>query len=171
MAAMPSRPVAALPIARRPSATARDTPGPGRRRGSSGGADGSERRENASDGLLVSTAGLRNRTGLRPGGVRRGRIAAPGRAEVFGTQQLRAYRGCRLHGLPGRATSAVPDFIRRSRLSAWRRCYDAPMAETAWRVDRLTAVATRADVPRHSAVVRVTHWLTTIGFLALLVSG
>src|SRR3954467_8737403 len=45
------------------------------------------------------------------------------------------------------------------------------MAETAWQVDRLTAVATRIDAPRHAALVRVTHWLTTVCFLALLVSG
>src|SRR6185503_8743987 len=45
------------------------------------------------------------------------------------------------------------------------------MPETAWSVDRLTAVATRADAPRHTALVRVTHWLTTACFLALLVSG
>src|SRR3954454_8151919 len=45
------------------------------------------------------------------------------------------------------------------------------MAQTAWRVDPLTAVATGADTARHSAVVRVTHWLTTICFVALLVSG
>jgi thiosulfate reductase cytochrome b subunit len=45
------------------------------------------------------------------------------------------------------------------------------MAETAWRVDRLTTVATRIDAPRHTALVRVTHWLTTVCFFALLVSG
>ena len=45
------------------------------------------------------------------------------------------------------------------------------MAETAWRVDRLTTVATRTHAPRHTALVRVTHWLTTLCFLALLVSG
>jgi len=45
------------------------------------------------------------------------------------------------------------------------------MAETAWGVDRLAVVATRADTPRHTALVRVTHWLTTVCFLALLVSG
>jgi len=45
------------------------------------------------------------------------------------------------------------------------------MAETAWTVDRLTPVESRADAPRHAALVRVTHWLTTLGFLALLVSG
>ena len=45
------------------------------------------------------------------------------------------------------------------------------MAETAWSVDQRTAVATSIDAPRHTALVRVTHWLTTICFLALLVSG
>ena len=45
------------------------------------------------------------------------------------------------------------------------------MAETAWSVDRLARVADRTDVPRHTALVRVTHWLTTLCFLALLVSG
>jgi thiosulfate reductase cytochrome b subunit len=45
------------------------------------------------------------------------------------------------------------------------------MAETALRVDRLTAAATSREAPRHHALVRVTHWLTTACFLALLVSG
>src|SRR6185436_16990254 len=45
------------------------------------------------------------------------------------------------------------------------------MPETAWSVDRLAAAATRADAPRHTALVRVTHWLTTVCFVALLVSG
>src|SRR5215510_11800971 len=45
------------------------------------------------------------------------------------------------------------------------------MAETTWSVDRLTTVAARTDAPRHSALVRVTHWLTTLCFLALLISG
>jgi thiosulfate reductase cytochrome b subunit len=45
------------------------------------------------------------------------------------------------------------------------------MAETAWTVDRLTRVEPRGDAPRHTALVRVTHWLTTLCFLALLVSG
>jgi len=45
------------------------------------------------------------------------------------------------------------------------------MAETAWSVERPTAVATSASAPRHAALVRVTHWLTTLCFLALLVSG
>ena len=45
------------------------------------------------------------------------------------------------------------------------------MAETAWSVDRLPAVAARTAAPRHPALVRVTHWLTTACFLALLISG
>jgi thiosulfate reductase cytochrome b subunit len=45
------------------------------------------------------------------------------------------------------------------------------VAETAWSVEQPTAVATRTGTPRHSALVRVTHWLTTLCFLALLVSG
>jgi thiosulfate reductase cytochrome b subunit len=45
------------------------------------------------------------------------------------------------------------------------------MAETTLTVDRLTPLATRVDAPRHVALVRVTHWLTTLCVLALLVSG
>src|SRR6476660_3916643 len=45
------------------------------------------------------------------------------------------------------------------------------MVKTAWNGDRLAAVAARADAPRHAALVRLTHWLTTVCFLALLVSG
>src|SRR5499426_1465926 len=45
------------------------------------------------------------------------------------------------------------------------------MAETALSVDQLSAVAARVDAPRHAALVRVTHWLTTVCFFALLVSG
>jgi thiosulfate reductase cytochrome b subunit len=45
------------------------------------------------------------------------------------------------------------------------------MAETAY----LPGVAIRGsdslDVPRHSALVRITHWITAASFLALLVSG
>jgi len=34
-----------------------------------------------------------------------------------------------------------------------------------------SAVSTSTSPPRHSAVVRVTHWVTTLAFLALLVTG
>jgi len=34
-----------------------------------------------------------------------------------------------------------------------------------------TSAATAIAVPRHSALVRVTHWVTTVAFLALLVTG
>ena len=45
------------------------------------------------------------------------------------------------------------------------------MAETAWSVDQPVALAATPAAPRHAALVRVTHWLTTACFLALLVSG
>jgi hypothetical protein len=45
------------------------------------------------------------------------------------------------------------------------------MADTAWTVDRLARVESRGEAPRHAGLVRVTHWLTTFCFLALLVSG
>jgi thiosulfate reductase cytochrome b subunit len=45
------------------------------------------------------------------------------------------------------------------------------MPETAWNVDRLTPIDGHDDAPRHRALVRVTHGLTTLCFLALLVSG
>ena len=45
------------------------------------------------------------------------------------------------------------------------------MADSAW-VQRLASgVATAAHTPRHTAVVRITHWITTLCFFALLVSG
>ena len=45
------------------------------------------------------------------------------------------------------------------------------MADTAGKLDRDVPVAARTIPPRHSAIVRVTHWITTLCFLALLVSG
>src|SRR6266576_2494006 len=45
------------------------------------------------------------------------------------------------------------------------------MADTARHLGRVVSVAARTNAPRHSALVRVTHWLTTLCFLALLVSG
>jgi thiosulfate reductase cytochrome b subunit len=45
------------------------------------------------------------------------------------------------------------------------------MPEAVSTAVRLTPVESRADAPRHTALVRVTHWLTTLCFLGLLVSG
>jgi thiosulfate reductase cytochrome b subunit len=45
------------------------------------------------------------------------------------------------------------------------------MADSAWFPSHASAVAADASPPRHTAVVRVTHWITTLCFLALLVSG
>jgi thiosulfate reductase cytochrome b subunit len=43
------------------------------------------------------------------------------------------------------------------------------MADSTWALR--DAVVATADAPRHSVLVRVTHWLTTLCFLALLLSG
>jgi thiosulfate reductase cytochrome b subunit len=45
------------------------------------------------------------------------------------------------------------------------------MTDTAWTLGRLSPVATSTQAPRHSATVRVTHWITALCVLALLVSG
>ena len=45
------------------------------------------------------------------------------------------------------------------------------MADSAWVPRLATSVAAATDTPRHTAVVRVTHWITTLCFFALLVSG
>ena len=45
------------------------------------------------------------------------------------------------------------------------------MADSAWVPDLATSVAATKDTPRHTAVVRVTHWITALCFFALLVSG
>src|ERR1043165_4479785 len=43
------------------------------------------------------------------------------------------------------------------------------MADSTWALG--DAVPATTDAPRHSALVRVTHWITTLCVLALLVSG
>src|SRR5438874_8669063 len=45
------------------------------------------------------------------------------------------------------------------------------MADSAWTATSASAVPATSIRPRHSAVVRVTHWVTTLSFLALLVTG
>src|SRR5713226_2193694 len=45
------------------------------------------------------------------------------------------------------------------------------MADAAWVRSLASAVPTTTTTPRHTAVVRVTHWITTLCFFALLVSG
>jgi thiosulfate reductase cytochrome b subunit len=45
------------------------------------------------------------------------------------------------------------------------------MGDSAWAVTSVVAVPARTAAPRHSALIRVTHWITTLCFLALLVSG
>jgi thiosulfate reductase cytochrome b subunit len=45
------------------------------------------------------------------------------------------------------------------------------MADTALASDLAAAVPAATPAPRHSALVRVTHWITTLCFFALLLSG
>src|SRR5712691_4604897 len=45
------------------------------------------------------------------------------------------------------------------------------MEDSALVAELAAAVPATAAAPRHSAVVRVTHWITTLCFFALLVSG
>jgi thiosulfate reductase cytochrome b subunit len=49
--------------------------------------------------------------------------------------------------------------------------YNFAMADTAWGAIAATAVPVTTVRSRHSLVVRVTHWITAIAFLALLVTG
>jgi thiosulfate reductase cytochrome b subunit len=45
------------------------------------------------------------------------------------------------------------------------------MRDSTWVATSAAAIPARTATPRHSALVRVTHWITTLCFLALLVSG
>src|ERR1700747_1040697 len=45
------------------------------------------------------------------------------------------------------------------------------MADCVWAPSLASALPAATSPPRHSAIVRVTHWSTTLCFLALLVSG
>jgi len=45
------------------------------------------------------------------------------------------------------------------------------MADSAFGTSPAFAVRATADAPRHTAMVRATHWITALCFLALLVSG
>ena len=45
------------------------------------------------------------------------------------------------------------------------------MGDSAWIPGLASAVSDTTNTPRHTSVVRVTHWITTLCFLALLVSG
>jgi len=45
------------------------------------------------------------------------------------------------------------------------------MADSVWVSSSLQAVAAETVPPRHTALVRITHWLTVLAFLALLITG
>jgi thiosulfate reductase cytochrome b subunit len=48
-------------------------------------------------------------------------------------------------------------------------CYNPAMADAAWASTHAAIAA--SSTPRHAALVRLTHWITALTFLALLVSG
>ena len=45
------------------------------------------------------------------------------------------------------------------------------MADSQWIPSLASTAAAVTDAPRHAGVVRITHWITTLCFLALLVTG
>ncbi|HEX7138293.1 MAG TPA: hypothetical protein VF219_10615 [Vicinamibacterales bacterium] len=45
------------------------------------------------------------------------------------------------------------------------------MPDAAWDLGRVLPVEAQTSAPRHSAIVRATHWATTLCFVALLVGG
>jgi thiosulfate reductase cytochrome b subunit len=50
-------------------------------------------------------------------------------------------------------------------------CYALCLENVGEQMRSLMASASGPETPRHSAIVRVTHWLTLIAFLALLITG
>ena len=56
----------------------------------------------------------------------------------------------------------------RSGCSAW---YHAAVSDSACLPNAVSVVNATTTAPRHAALVRVTHWITTLCFFALLVSG
>ena len=53
-------------------------------------------------------------------------------------------------------------------LPAW---YHAAVSDSACLPNSVSVVSATTTPPRHAALVRVTHWITTLCFFALLVSG
>ncbi|HTB18768.1 MAG TPA: cytochrome b/b6 domain-containing protein [Bryobacteraceae bacterium] len=45
------------------------------------------------------------------------------------------------------------------------------MRDSVWEATSAPSIPARTVTPRHSALVRITHWITTLCFLALLVTG
>jgi thiosulfate reductase cytochrome b subunit len=45
------------------------------------------------------------------------------------------------------------------------------MADSVWAPTSIAALPATTARPRHAALVRITHWITTVAFLALLVTG
>jgi len=75
------------------------------------------------------------------------------------------YAGRQFPGLPLADKSVRPT---RYACSAW---YHAAVSDSACLPDSLPVVNAPTTAPRHAALVRVTHWITTVCFFALLLSG
>ncbi len=52
-----------------------------------------------------------------------------------------------------------------------KRCYNRAMADSISVPSASVATPVPSVVPRHSALVRLTHWITSLAFLALLITG
>jgi thiosulfate reductase cytochrome b subunit len=50
-------------------------------------------------------------------------------------------------------------------------CYHFRVGDSAWVSTSVSAIAVETLPVRHSALIRVTHWITTLCFVALLVTG
>src|SRR5262249_61854935 len=59
--------------------------------------------------------------------------------------------------------------LARCRCRCWSSIWNGSSPTSA--PGRKIRMAARVEAPRHAALVRVTHWLTTLCFFALLVSG
>src|SRR5665213_3312957 len=57
------------------------------------------------------------------------------------------------------------------RVAVAKSCYHSQVGDIAWVSSSASAVPATTVPARHSALVRVTHWITTLCFFALLVSG
>src|SRR6185369_15820143 len=115
---------------------------------------------------------------VRPQGRRRGKILQHVRAQpkpichnFRNHRKLDSFlRGAARPTRPRSAANMIPRPV--SGAQPTSRIGTIPqIADSVWGPTSAAAAPAIAVRPRHSAVVRVTHWITTLSFLALLVSG
>ena len=97
---------------------------------------------------------------------------------VFAAAHRRGYLRVRVHGktlaIFGRPSSAccrIPSIGRWGFMNASQPIADRGAGQTSCSAKLDSAMPVARHRKRHSALVRVTHWITTVAFLALLVSG